>query len=115
KEIADSAYRFQQAVDQRERLIVGVNEQVQADEPPIEILQIDETAANAQMARLNDLRTRRNAAQVEKALDSLRAAARTSENLMPPILAAVRAYATLGEMCDALRVVYGEYEELATI
>jgi methylmalonyl-CoA mutase N-terminal domain/subunit len=115
KEIADSAYRFQQAVDQRERLIVGVNEQVQADEPPIEILQIDESAANAQIARLNDLRARRNAGQVEKALGSLRAAAHTSENLMPPILAAVRAYATLGEMCDALRVVYGEYEELATI
>ena len=111
KEIAESAYRFQQAVDRSEQVIVGVNDFVQEDDRAIETLYIDEAAADAQLARLESLRRRRDADGVKRALDTLRAAATTSRNLMPPIIDAVRAYATVGEMCDALREVWGEYEE----
>src|SRR5262249_5534539 len=103
KEIAESAYRFQQAVERRDKVIVGVNDYVQEDEPPIEILYIDESAAGAQLAKLEALRRSRDNGRVERALEQLRATARSSENLMPAILEAVRTYATLGEMCDALR------------
>jgi methylmalonyl-CoA mutase, N-terminal domain len=115
KEIAESSYRFQQAVERKEKVIVGVNEFVQADDPPIEILYIDDTAAEKQLAKLDHLRRTRDQARVNQALDRLRAAAGTTENLMPPILEAVRAYATLGEMCDALRDAWGEYEEVPII
>jgi methylmalonyl-CoA mutase N-terminal domain/subunit len=115
KEIAESAYRFQQAVERKDKVIVGVNDFVQENEPPIEILYIDESAAGTQIAKLEALKARRDNGQVTRALDHLRAAARTTENLMPPILDAVRAYATIGEMCDALREVWGEYEEVPVI
>jgi methylmalonyl-CoA mutase N-terminal domain/subunit len=115
KEIAESAYRFQQAAERKEKVIVGVNEFVQTDDPPIEILYIDESAAEKQLAKLDALRRTRDNDAVQRAVDRLRAAARTSENLMPPILDAVRAYATVGEMCDALRDVWGEYEEVPVI
>jgi methylmalonyl-CoA mutase, N-terminal domain len=115
KEIAESAYRFQQAVERKEKIIVGVNGLVQPDEPPIEILYIDETASEKQLARLEQLRKTRDSGAVQRALDGLRTAARGAENLMGPILDAVRAYATIGEMCDALRDVWGEYEEVPVI
>jgi methylmalonyl-CoA mutase N-terminal domain/subunit len=115
KEIAESAYRFQQAVERRDKIIVGVNDFVQADEPPIEILYIDDTASEKQLAKLERLRSRRDNDAVNRTLDGLRSAARTTENLMPRILDAVRAYATIGEMCDALREVWGEYEEVPVI
>jgi methylmalonyl-CoA mutase, N-terminal domain len=115
KEIAESAYRFQQAVERRDKVIVGVNDYVQDDEPPIEILYIDESAADAQLGKLEALRRSRDNGRVQRALERLRTAARSSENLMPPILEAVRAYTTLGEMCDALRDVWGEYEEVPII
>jgi methylmalonyl-CoA mutase N-terminal domain/subunit len=115
KEIAESAYRFQQAVEQREKIIVGVNDFVQPDEPPIEILYIDESAADTQLARLEKLRKTRDNDHVRRTLDALQQAARGTANLMPPILDAVRAYATIGEMCDALRAVWGEYEEVPVI
>jgi methylmalonyl-CoA mutase, N-terminal domain len=115
KEIAESSYRFQQAVERKEKVIVGVNDFVQEDDPPIEILYIDETAAEKQLAKLDALRRTRDNGRVRQTLDRLRAAAGTPENLMSPILDAVRAYATLGEMCDALRDVWGEYEEVPVI
>jgi methylmalonyl-CoA mutase N-terminal domain/subunit len=115
REIAESSYKFQQAVERKERVIVGVNEFVQADDPPIKILYIDETAAETQLAKLDALRHTRDAGRVTQVLDRLRTAAGTTENLMPPILDAVRAYATLGEMCDALRDAWGEYEEVPII
>jgi len=115
KEIAEASYRFQQAVEQKEKTIVGVNAYVQADEPPIAILYIDESAAEKQLAKLERLKRTRDADRVERALDRLRAIARTRENVMPAILDAVRAYATVGEMCDALREVWGEYEEVPVI
>jgi methylmalonyl-CoA mutase N-terminal domain/subunit len=115
KEIAESAYRFQQAADRKEKVIVGVNEFVQADDPPIEILYIDDSASDRQLAKLETLRRSRDNDAVQRALDRLRQMARTTDNLMPPILDAVRAYATVGEMCDALRDVWGEYEEVPVI
>jgi methylmalonyl-CoA mutase N-terminal domain/subunit len=115
KEIAESAYRFQQAVERNERIIVGVNGFVQADEPPIEVLYIDESTAERQNARLAELRRTRDQSAVHRTLAALQDAARGTDNLMPPMLDAVRAYATLGEMCDALREVWGEYEERPVI
>jgi methylmalonyl-CoA mutase N-terminal domain/subunit len=115
REIAESAYRFQQAVEAREKIIVGVNDYVAEDEPPTPILYIDETTSEVQMAQLERLRRERDTDAVRGALDAMRTAARGNDNLMYPILDAVRAYATVGEMCDALRDVWGEYEEVPAI
>ncbi|HWW83223.1 MAG TPA: methylmalonyl-CoA mutase family protein [Vicinamibacterales bacterium] len=115
KEIAESSYRFQQAVERKERIIVGVNAYVEEDERPMEILYIDETAAETQLAKLEALKKRRDNDRVRRSLDDLGAAAATRDNLMPRILNSVRAYATIGEMCDALRQVWGEYEETPII
>jgi methylmalonyl-CoA mutase N-terminal domain/subunit len=115
REIAESSYRFQQAVEQKEKLIVGVNAHVETDEPPIPILYIDDKAGEAQLAHLADVRRRRDARRVEASLEALRTAARGTENTMYPLLECVRAYATVGEMCDALRGVWGEYEEVPSI
>jgi len=115
REIAESSYRFQQAVERRDKTIVGVNDFVQEGEPQIEILYIDEGAADRQLARLKALRQSRDNGRVDAALDALRSAAAGTGNLMPLLLDAVRAYATLGEMCDALRSVWGEYEETPVI
>jgi methylmalonyl-CoA mutase, N-terminal domain len=115
KEIAESAYRFQQAVERREKIIVGVNDFVVDSEAPIETLYIDESTAETQLEALENLKAKRDNAGVHRALDRLRAAARSTENIMPPILDAVRAYATVGEMCDALREVWGEYVEVPVI
>jgi methylmalonyl-CoA mutase N-terminal domain/subunit len=115
QEIAESAYRFQQAVERKDKIVVGVNGFVQTDEPPMEILYIDETASATQLAKLADLKRTRDSAAVRRTLDRLESAARGTDNLMPPILDAVRAYATVGEMCDALREVWGEYEEVPVI
>jgi methylmalonyl-CoA mutase N-terminal domain/subunit len=115
REIAESSYRFQQAVERKEKMIVGVNDFVQTDEPPIEVLYIDESASDKQLAKLERLKRERDSAAIQRALDRLRRAARSTENVMLPILDAVRAYATIGEMCDALREVWGEYEEVPII
>jgi methylmalonyl-CoA mutase, N-terminal domain len=115
KEIAEASYRFQQAVERREKIIVGVNDFVQHDERPIEILYIDESTAAKQVGRLEELRRTRKNDQVARTLDALRETARGTSNTMPAILDCVRAYATVGEMCDALRDVWGEYEEVPII
>jgi methylmalonyl-CoA mutase N-terminal domain/subunit len=115
REIAESAYRFQQAVEKREKQIVGVNAFAEDDEPRVPTLYIDEQAAEAQLARLAAVRARRDQARVETALRRLQEAARGADNTMYPLLDCVRAYATVGEMCDALREVWGEYEEVPSI
>ena len=89
---------------------MGVNEHVM-EEAPLPILYIDEQVAGEQVERVRALRQRRDHARVTRALEDLKAAARGTDNLMPPILEASRAYATVGEMCDALREVFGEYQE----
>jgi len=115
KEIAEASYRFQQAVERREKVIVGVNDFVQTDEPPVPILYIDDTTAEKQIARLEELRRTRDNDRVGRSLDALRTAARGDGNTMDPLLDCVRSYATIGEMCDALRDVWGEYEEVPLI
>jgi methylmalonyl-CoA mutase, N-terminal domain len=114
REIAESAYRFQRAVEAGQQVIVGVNDHVAEDEP-VEVLYIDETAADRQLERLERTRAARDQAAVARRLDALREAAVGRRNLMPPLLDAVRAYATIGEMCDALRDVWGEWEEQPSI
>jgi methylmalonyl-CoA mutase N-terminal domain/subunit len=116
REIAESSYRFQQAVEQREKIVVGVNDQADgAAEVAMPTLYIDESAGESQLRKLEQLKGSRDADRVARSLDALRDSARSTRNLMPPILDAVRAYATVGEMCDALREVWGEYEEVAII
>src|SRR6516162_5776817 len=112
REIAEASYRYQMAVDKKEKIIVGVNDYVTA-EKSLEILQIDETVAHRQAARLSKLRAERSSGEVERRLNALRRAAEGSENLMPYIYDAVKAYATLGEVCEAMRAVFGAYEEVA--
>jgi len=112
REIADASYRYQVAVDRKEKIIVGVNDYV-AEEKPIDILQIDETVAQRQAARLSRLRAERSNDDVARRLITLRSAAAAGDNLMPHLYEAVKAYATLGEICDALRSVFGTYEETA--
>ena len=115
REIAESAYRFQQDVERKQQIIVGVNEFASDSEQGAPILQIDEGAAQQQLAKVDRLRRTRNKVASTRALDRLRKAAAGTENTMPALLDAVRAYATLGEMCDALRDVWGEYQEQAII
>jgi methylmalonyl-CoA mutase N-terminal domain/subunit len=112
REIADAAYRYQVAVDRKEKIIVGVNEYV-AKEEPIEVLQIDDTVEHFQAERLRQLRAGRSSDEVARRLQTLRKAAGGTENLMPHLLEAVKAFATLGEICDAMRDVFGTYEEVA--
>jgi methylmalonyl-CoA mutase N-terminal domain/subunit len=112
REIAEASYRYQMAVDAKEKIIVGVNEYV-TEEKAIDTLLIDETVAHRQAARLSKLRATRSGEEVARRLDALRAAAKGSENLMPYIYEAVKVYATLGEICDAMREVFGIYEEVA--
>ena len=115
REIAESAYAFQQAVDCNDKIVVGVNGYAAAEETSVPTLYIDEQAAERQVARLDTIRRARDNDRVRRALDRIRAAAAGTDNLMPPLLEAVRSYATLGEMCDALRDVWGEYEEVPVI
>jgi methylmalonyl-CoA mutase N-terminal domain/subunit len=111
REIAEASYRFQQSVERRDKIIVGVNDFVQEDEPPVPILYIDETTAETQLRRLQELRGARDNDAVRRSLDALREIAAGTGNTMYALLDCVRAYATVGEMCDALRGVWGEYEE----
>ena len=115
KEVAESAYQFQKAVESREKIVVGVNDFVAGDAAPLPILYIDESAGARQIARVQELRASRDGIAVRLALARLADAARGTGNTMYPLLECVRAYATVGEMCDALREVWGEYEEVPVI
>jgi len=110
KEIVESAYKHQREVENKERIVVGINEFTIKEEAPIEILRVDPEVERKQTERLNAIKKRRNNEKVKDALKHLRLCAEGSENLMPPILSAVKEYATLGEICDVLREVFGEYK-----
>jgi methylmalonyl-CoA mutase N-terminal domain/subunit len=123
KEIAEASYQFQRASEAKEKITVGVNEFVIDEESP-HILYIDETVARQQSAKLKALRARRSNDEVRRTLDALKRAAGeepkagtkgnvSSANTMPYIVDAVRAYATVGEICEALREVYGTYTEVS--
>src|SRR5579859_4775211 len=107
REIANASYEYQKAVESRQKIVVGVNAFQSDGEDAIEILQIDQRAQEHQTARLAALREKRDNGRVRASLDALRRAAEGTENTMPSLLDAVRAYATLGEICDALRGVFG--------
>lgn len=111
KEVQDSAYRYQKDIESKDLIIVGVNEFVSETPPMLDILKIDETVQRFQMDKLRKLKSNRRSAQVQAALVNLKKKAEGAQNLMPVILEAVRAYATLGEICHTLRGVYGEYQE----
>ena len=112
REIAEASFRYQLEVEQKQRVIVGVNRYELEDERPVEILKIDPALERQQIERVQALRGRRDSAAAEAALAALkRDAATEDKNLMPPIIEASRAYVTMGEMCDALRAVWGVWRE----
>jgi methylmalonyl-CoA mutase N-terminal domain/subunit len=111
QEIADAAYRYQREIDDRKRTVVGVNEYEEEEPPQIPILRMDPEGYTRQCARLERLRAQRDSGALGQALDRLRIAAQGEENTMPYILNAVRAYATLQEIMDVFRDVYGLYRE----
>ncbi len=114
RELQDSSYEYQKAVESRDKIIVGVNDYVmKEDRAGVNLLQINESVAELQAERLKKLRGERDSARVEQTLKALADGARAGENTMPLLLDCVRAYATLGEMCDALKPVFGIYQEPA--
>jgi methylmalonyl-CoA mutase N-terminal domain/subunit len=116
QEIQNAAYDFQQAVDHLENVVVGVNRfQTEAHDKAIPIQRIDEELERRQIERLRALRARRDQAAWESSLRKIEEAARSGENLMPHIITAVESYATVGEISDALRRVFGEYKETVVI
>ncbi|HVP93363.1 MAG TPA: methylmalonyl-CoA mutase family protein [Acidobacteriota bacterium] len=111
REITESAYRYQKEVENKKRIVVGVNEFLTEDEIPIKLLQINPEIEKKLSERLQQIKKERNTAKVNDALNNLRRTAeRENENLMPSALGAVKEYATLGEICDILREVFGEYK-----
>jgi len=115
REIQDSAYRQQQAIEAGESVVVGVNRFSDDQKVRLPRLTVDPGIEQEQCERLRALKARRDGRLVAERLEALKRAARGQDNLMPPILAAVKAYATLGEICDALREVFGEYEQITTL
>jgi methylmalonyl-CoA mutase N-terminal domain/subunit len=115
REILESAYKYQKEIDSGERVIVGVNKYTIEEEIKIPILRPDPEVERLQKARLAALKQRRDNKKVEESLEKLRIAAMDNVNLMPVILEAVKAYATIGEMCDVLREVFGEYKQPALL
>ena len=115
REIADSAYRYQRETDAKERTIVGVNDYVVDEPPQIPIHKITPEGEQRHLERLARIRRERDNVVVGERLDALRAATRRGDNLMPYLMEAVRAYATLGEVCNLLRTVWGEHSELVTV
>jgi methylmalonyl-CoA mutase, N-terminal domain len=113
REIAESAYRYQQEIDQHRRVIVGVNDYIMEEQIKVPTLYVDYEGQRAHLERLNRVRRERDQAAVKRALENLHRVAEGTENTMPAIIEAVRAYATLGEIMDVFRAVFGEYMEPA--
>jgi methylmalonyl-CoA mutase N-terminal domain/subunit len=111
KEIADSAYSYQKAIETTDEVVVGVNKFTIEEEPPKDLLRVDPAVEEFQRNKTIDVRAERDQAATDAALDALRKVATDGGNVMEPILAAVKTYATLGEICNTLRGVYGEYSE----
>jgi methylmalonyl-CoA mutase N-terminal domain/subunit len=111
KERAEASYRYQNQVEKKEKIIVGVNEFVLENEPPPNILKIDERIEKEQIANLKKVKSERDNTAVQKSLADLKSAAQTKENLVPYILNAVKTYASVGEIMGTLREVFGEYHD----
>jgi methylmalonyl-CoA mutase, N-terminal domain len=114
-EIQKAAYEFQRAIEKKEQIVVGVNDFIAEEERNIPTLRIDAEIERSQVARLNALRAKRDSARAKSALAELQRRAASTENLLPAILAAVESYATVGEISNALRSVFGEYQESVVI
>jgi methylmalonyl-CoA mutase N-terminal domain/subunit len=110
-EISNSAYHFQQQIERGEKVMVGVNKYVTGEEAPVELLKIDEKVEAEQIKRLNDIKRTRDNRKVAQALNSLRSACKSDENVMPYVIEAVREYATEQEICDIYREIFGEYRD----
>jgi len=115
KEIQDSAYKYQREIESGERIVVGLNRFQVEEERPGDLLRVDPAVRTSQIERLRKLRSERDAGAVEKRLSDLKQGAQGDQNLVPLILEAVKAYATLGEICDVLREVFGEYQQVNTL
>jgi len=115
REIQDSAYRYQREVEQEERVVVGLNRFQAEEERPKNLLRVNPKVRESQVERLRKLKSERDGNRVKIALEELKRVAEGSENLLPPILEAVKAYATLGEICTVLRGVFGEYQQVGTL
>jgi methylmalonyl-CoA mutase N-terminal domain/subunit len=116
KEIADSAYKYQRETDEKKRTIVGVNDyKIEETECPIELLRVDPKVEQEQLANLQRLKRQRDNKKAREALDKLHYSAEKEQNLMPVMIDAVKAYATLGEITEVLKQVYGEYKELIVV
>ena len=113
REIASAAYRFQRELDDKTRIMVGVNDFVTSEDKAIPLLRIDETVQARQVENLRRVKASRDADGVRRALSAVRESARGKDNLMPPIIAAARAYCTEQEICDVLREVLGTYTDPA--
>lgn len=113
KEIAKASYHYQQQLERGEKVIVGVHRYVQKEEHPIETLYIDDMVEKRQISELTKLKKKRSFAKVQKALSQLKSGAQQGENLMPLVMESVEAYATVGEICDSLKEVYGDYKEVS--
>jgi methylmalonyl-CoA mutase N-terminal domain/subunit len=114
REIQEAAYAWQKKVEAKEQVVVGVNA-YKAEDPPVTVMKVDPAVEERQVASLKAFRAQRNGTAVKQSLEAVRAAAKGKDNLMPPILAAVKAEATLGEISDALRDVFGEYRETVVL
>ncbi len=111
REIQEASYQYQRAVEKKEQIVVGVNAYTAGEEERVSTLQIGETVRERQVERLRSLKSRRSDSEVARSLEHLKSAAHNGVNLMPDLLESVRAYATVGEMCAALKEVFGGYEE----
>jgi methylmalonyl-CoA mutase N-terminal domain/subunit len=111
REIAEASFRYQSEVEAKQRIVVGVNRYLAEEEPPMDLLRVDPALEQKQIERVRAVRARRDSAEAEAALARLKEAAAGNANLMPPIIEASRAYVTMGEMCDALREVWGVWRE----
>jgi methylmalonyl-CoA mutase N-terminal domain/subunit len=115
KEIQESAYDYQRSVETGDQIVVGLNKFQQEEAPPTDLLRVDPGVRDAQVKDLQTLKADRDGTAVKDALAALRTCAQGSDNLMPPIMKAVQCYATLGEICDTLREVFGEYRAASTL
>ena len=114
REIQEAAYAWQKRVEAKDQVVVGVNA-YKAEDPPVTVMKVDPALEERQVARLRAFRAGRDGTATKQALEAVRTAAKGKENLMLPILAAVKAQATLGEISDAMRDVFGEYRETVVL
>ncbi len=110
KEIQQSAYSFQKEIESQERVYVGINKYTMEEPPPTNLLKVDMKVGETEAKKLREMRTKRDKTKWEKAMEHLRKVSPTNENVMPAVIEAVKANATIGEICNVWRDIYGEYK-----